>query len=88
MSRIANDTIVMCFVLCLKFTSYGRPKDVTVQASLQDTIRTTLGRLSKIYETLDKLNCFFPSGTLNLYFKNVIVINLIECVKMTFSGSA
>ena len=24
-------------------------------------------------------------GTLKLFFKNVIVINLIECVKLTFS---
>ena len=30
----------------------------------------SLGRLSKIYEALDKLNCFvLPGGTLKLYFK-------------------
>ena len=29
---------------------------------------------------------FLPNGTLKLYFKNVIIINFIEWVKLTFSG--
>ena len=49
----------MCFVLCLKLTSWGRSKDVTMQTTLQDAIRRSLGRLFKIHETLDKLNCFY-----------------------------
>ena len=47
----------MCFVLCLKLTFWGGPKNVIMQTSLQDVIRTSLGRLSVVYETLDKLNC-------------------------------
>ena len=57
-SRIENNTTLMCFVLCIKLTSWGRPKNVTMQKSLYDAIRTSLGRLSEIYESLDKLNCF------------------------------
>ena len=49
----------MCFVLFLKLTSWGRSKDVTMQISLYNAIRTTFRRLSKIYETLDKLDCFY-----------------------------
>ena len=30
-----------------------------MQTSLSDAIRTWLGRFSKYYETLDKLNCFY-----------------------------
>ena len=76
----------MCFVLCLKLTSWGRPKHVTMQASLQDAIRTPLGRLSEIYETLGMTQLFLrPDGTLKLCFKNIVVINLIDCVKLTFS---
>ena len=33
-SRIEYNTAVMCFVFCLKLTSLGRPKDVTMQTSL------------------------------------------------------
>ena len=73
----------MCFVSCLRLTSCGRFKDLTMQTSLKDAIRTSLGRLSGIYETLDKLDCLY--GTLKLYFNNVIVINFVECVKLTFS---
>ena len=32
--RMEKNIIVMCFVLCLKFTSWGRPKDATMQESL------------------------------------------------------
>ena len=49
----------MCFVLCLKLTSSGRSKDVTIQTSLSNAIRTSLGRLSESHETLDKLDCFY-----------------------------
>ena len=38
--------------------SWGRSKGVTMQA-LKDTIRVSLGRLSGIYEKLDKLDCFY-----------------------------
>ena len=53
-----NNTTVMCFALCLKLMSWGRSKGVTMQA-LKDTIRVSLGRLSGIYEKLDKLDCFY-----------------------------
>ena len=33
-SRIEYNTTVMCFVFCLKLTSLGRPKDVTMKTSL------------------------------------------------------
>ena len=32
--RMEKNIIVMCFVLCLKLTSWGRPKDATMQESL------------------------------------------------------
>ena len=67
-SRIENDATVKCFVLRLKLTSWGHPKDATMQTSLQNAVRTSFG------------------GTLKLYFKNIIVINFIQCVKLTFSG--
>ena len=40
-SRIEDNTTVMCFVLCLKLTSWGRPIDFI----------ETLNKLSKIYFT-------------------------------------
>ena len=64
-------------------TSQGRRNaDLTL-----GPIRVSLGRLFEIYETFDKVICFFfPGGTLNLYLKNVVVIDFIEFVKLTFSG--
>ena len=41
MYRFGNNTTVMCFVLCLKLTSWGRSKDVTMETSL---FRMQLGR--------------------------------------------
>ena len=52
--RMEKNIIVMCFVLCLKLTSWGRPKDATMQESLS----MQLGRLSEITATLDELSCF------------------------------
>ena len=46
-----------CFVLSSKLTSIVT-RDVTIQASLLDAIRTSLWHLSKIYEKLGKRNCF------------------------------
>ena len=37
-----NNATVMCFALCLKLTSWRRPKNVTMQESLKDAIRTSL----------------------------------------------
>ena len=33
-TQTKNNTTVMCFILCLKLTSWGGPKDVTMQTSL------------------------------------------------------
>ena len=76
----------MCFVLCLKLLSWGRPEDITMQPSLQDVIRTTLDVSSKFITHWINTIAFFLVVRLKLYSKNVIVINFIECIKLTFSG--
>ena len=55
-------------------------------SSIEDAIRTSLGRLSEMYEALDKLSCFyFFGGMLKLYFNNITVKNFVEYIKLTFS---
>ena len=54
MNRFESNTTVMCFVLCLNLgTSLAR------HYAQLGAVRTSLGRLSEIYQILDELNCFY-----------------------------
>ena len=49
----------------------------------------SLGRQFEIYEKMNKLNFFLLSaGMLKLYFKNVVEIHFLECIKIDFFGTS
>ena len=62
----------------LYYVQNWRPRDVSRTSLCRRHFRTQLGRPWDVYLK-------YHRGTLKLYFENVIIINFIECVKLTFS---
>ena len=59
--------------------------DITLGRNFMRHFRTHCR--TQFYDTLNKTDCFLsPGGTLKLYFNNVLVINFVECVKLTLLG--